>query len=105
MFDLGFPADPYKGPYAHILKLWDEAQSAQYLISYRKPIFLWMRGFDLELVAKLSVKQQGNTGGSHCAYFYRKVAGAAVPAPVAVAADANDVDADVVAGQQQQEQQ
>lgn len=71
MFDLGFPADPYKGPYPHILKLWCEAQSAQYLISYRKPHFLYQRGFDLQLVTKLRVKQQGK-GGSHLAYFYRK---------------------------------
>lgn len=81
------------------------------MISYRKPIFLWQRGFRLQLVTKLSVcffvgsafcfvcllrgdalvlqvKQQGNTAGSHCAYFYRKVkddSAAAAPVPVAVA--------------------
>ncbi len=90
MFDLGFPADPYKGPYSHILKLWEEADSAEYMISYRKPIFLWQRGFNLQLVTKLSVKQQGNTAGSHCAYFYRKIRDvAAVPAlPLADAAAA-----------------
>ena len=92
MFDLGFPADPYKGPYPHILKLWEEARSAEYMISYRKPVFLWKRGFRLQLVTKLSVKQQGNAAGSHCAYFYRKLrdeaAPPALPAPDPAAAQA-----------------
>lgn len=98
-----------KGPYPHILKLWEESSTAQHMISYRKPTFLWLRGFRLELVTKLSVrfclcscektllipslsqvKQQGNTAGSHCAYFYRKIRdeiprGIAVEAPVAIA--------------------
>jgi hypothetical protein len=72
MFDLGFPKDPLKGPYPNILKLWEESSTAQYLISYRKPQFLWQRGFNLELVTRLRVKQQGNKAGSHLAYFYRK---------------------------------
>ena len=72
MFDLGFPKDQDKGPYPHILKLWCEASSARHLISYRKPYFLYQRGFDLTLVTKLRVKQQGNRAGSHMAFFYRK---------------------------------
>jgi hypothetical protein len=78
MFDLGFPAEQYKGPYPHILKLWMESNTAQYLISYRNPRFLWQRGFNLTLVTKLRVKQQGNGGGSHLAYFYRKIEAAPV---------------------------
>ena len=61
-----------QGPYPHILKLFCESDSVQYLISYRKPRFLWSRGFDLTLVTKLRVKQQGTHSGSHLAYFYKK---------------------------------
>jgi hypothetical protein len=104
MFDLGFPADPYKGPYPHILKLWEEARSAEYMISYRKPIFLWKRGFRLQLVTKLSVKQQGNAAGSHCAYFYRKIrdeaAPPALPDPLAAQVAPAAVAVAVVEGEQ-----
>jgi hypothetical protein len=73
MFDLGFPADQSKGPYPHILKLWLESTTAKYLISYRRPHFLWQRGFNLKLVNRLRVKQQGSKAGSHLAYFYEKI--------------------------------
>lgn len=75
MFDLGFPAEQRKGPYPHILKLWAESSTAKYLISYRKPSFLWQRGFNLKLVSRLRVKQQGAKAGSHLAYFYVKEEG------------------------------
>ncbi len=80
MFDLGFTAEQMKGPYPHILKLWMESSTVQYMITYRKPSFLWKRGFDLTLVTKLRVKQQGNKSGSHLAYFYRKPTAADVAA-------------------------
>ena len=74
-----------KGPYPHILKLWEESTTAEHMISYRKPTFLWLRGFRLQLVTKLSVKQQGNAAGSHCAYFYKKIRDGEQQVPVAVA--------------------
>ncbi len=90
MFDLGFTSEQLKGPYPHILKLWLQSSTVQYMITYRKPSFLWKRGFDLTLVTKLRVKQQGNKSGSHLAYFYRKQTAAEAEAATAVAASGRE---------------
>ena len=67
-FDLGIP----ESVYSHLLRLWTESPSCQYLVSYRPPRWLWKCGFDLDLLDKMRVKQRGTGGSSHTAYVYQK---------------------------------
>jgi len=68
MYDLGMPDSVY----IDLLRLWSESKSVVALVSYRKPNWLWRHGFDLCLLDKIKVKQQGAGAGSHTAYVYRK---------------------------------
>ena len=68
MYDLGMP----DAVYIDLLRLWSESKSVVALVSYRKPNWLWRHGFDLCLLDKIKVKQQGVGAGSHTAYVYGK---------------------------------
>jgi len=68
MYDLGMPDSVY----IDLLRLWSESKIVVALVSYRKPNWLWRRGFDLRLLDKVKVKQQGSGAGSHTAYVYER---------------------------------
>jgi len=53
MYDLGMPDSVY----VDLLRLWTENKSVVALVSYRKPGWLWKRGFDLCLLDKIKVKR------------------------------------------------
>ena len=67
-YDLGIP----KSVYSHLLRLWTQSSTVEWFVSFRRPDWLWKCGFDLDLIEKVLVKQQGTGGSNHTAYVYHK---------------------------------